>query len=47
LLPFSLNVNSDADVAANDRRFNLNANNTPDNVAPMALIYTQVTKSVA
>jgi len=38
LLPLSLNVNSDNNAANYGRRFNLNANNEPHNVAPMALV---------
>lgn len=41
-MPLSLNVNSDNNTANNGRRFNLNANNEPSNVAPMVLIYIQV-----
>jgi hypothetical protein len=37
LLPRSLNVNSDNNASINGRRYNLNANNSPDNAAPMVL----------
>ena len=36
----SLNVNSDNNARNNGRRFNLNGNNLPNNVAPMILVCT-------
>jgi hypothetical protein len=41
LLPLSLNVHSDDNARQNGRRFNLNANNGPDNVAPMVFAHAQ------
>lgn len=42
IVPLYLNVHSDNNTAQNERRFNLNANNEPNNVAPMVLDYIQV-----
>ena len=41
IVPLYLNVHSDNNAAQNGRRFNLNANNEPNNVAPMVLAYAQ------
>lgn len=37
IVSLSLNVYSDNNASDYGRRFNLNANNDPDNVAPMVL----------